>query len=155
MASCGRLTDERARAIARAYCSNGYDKTNGLRSVVKDDGTQYYSESYCISLGHKLYSNIRVKAEIDRIMADNRAENKLTVQQVLDDLDDGLQKAKTKQDLNAIARFCELRGKHLAMFTDRHIDVTDAIAPELSPEDQEKVRAALIRLVPGGRKDIA
>lgn len=151
-----RLTDERARAIARAYCGNGYNKTNALKSVKKDDGSQYYSDSYCESgLGHRIYVNKRVKAEIDKTMADTKAESKLTVRQVLDDLDAGLVMAKAKQDLNAIARFCELRGKHLAMFTDRHIDVADVAEPVLSPEEQEQVRAAVVKLVPGGRRSIA
>ncbi len=70
-----RLTSERCIAIARAYCNNGFNKTNALRAVKTETGDQYYSEGYCNNgLGHKLFDNIRVKTEIDRIMAEKHVE---------------------------------------------------------------------------------
>ncbi len=141
-----RLTDERAIAIARHYCENGFDKTNALRSVRTAEGGQYYKESYCATTGHKLYNNAKVKAEIARITADNAKETKLTVLQVLEDLDYGVTASKKKGDLNALARFSELRGKHLAMYTDKYADATDHKPPVLSAEELEKVRRANIAI---------
>ena len=144
-----RLTDERARAIARYYCENGFNKTNALRSVTKADGSQYYSDKYCNTTGHKLYSNARVKAEIDRVTAVTVATSKLTVDIVLADLEYGVAASKKKGDLNALARFSELRGKHLAMYTDKYADASDHKPPELSDAEREQLRKAAIVLVSG------
>ena len=131
-----------------------------IEYVIDNNATQAairagYSPTSAKLSGHRNITNDNCMAEIARLRADRAKVSKLTVDVVLNDLEEGLIMAKLKMDLNAIARFCELRGKHLAMFTDRHIDGTDVIAPALSPEDQEKVRAAVIKLVPGGRKETA
>ena len=128
---------------------NGFNKTQALKAVVKDDGTQYYKDSYCNARGHILFNNDRVKAEILRIQQATKAISKLTVDIVLQDLDDGLALAKTKEDLNAIARFCELRGKYLAMYTDRHVDASDHKPPVLTDTEREQLRTDAIKLTGG------
>ncbi|KKK53994.1 hypothetical protein LCGC14_3089190, partial [marine sediment metagenome] len=90
----------------------GYNEEQGLRSAG-------YSDSYARGgTGHKLYADVRVLVAIDKIMVDSAGKVALTVDAVLQDLDWGVAIARQKQDLSALARLSELRGKHLSMFSD-------------------------------------
>lgn len=91
-----RLTDERCVAIAQAYCSNGFNKTNGLRFIKNEDGTQFYSDAYCLGLGHRLYDNIRVKTEIDRIQAETQAKNEHNYEIAIAELNQVIDNLRTK-----------------------------------------------------------
>jgi len=67
----------------------------------------------------KLVRNGRIIAEKKRIQAELEQESKLTKQQVLNQLTEGIKLSREKGDLRALARFTELQGKYLAMWTDR------------------------------------
>lgn len=112
-----RLTDERAQAIAQNYCTNGFNKTQALKTIKDEAGNQFYSDSYCNSLGHKLYNNIKVKAEIEQLQALQAEKVDVEVSEIV-------------QALRIIAfdplagktdrlRALELLGRYKAMFTDR------------------------------------
>lgn len=57
-----RLSEEKAQAIAAAYCSNGLKKVEALLEVG-------YSVTYANNGGLKLFDNVRVKANITKIRA--------------------------------------------------------------------------------------
>lgn len=135
-----RLTDERAEAIAQAYCTNGFNKTNGLRSIKKADGSQYYSDGYCLTLGHKLYKNIRVKKAMDSIKAKIAEKVDVTVEFIVEKLLAGLILAEQKGDLVSMARFTELLGRHKAIFTDKYQDTGSQDTPELSTAEVERYK---------------
>ena len=113
------------QSYKRAYI-NSSDKaaeSNGIRLIRKD----------------KIIRAIRAyKAKImDKMI--------LTREEVLADLEYGLQLAKKTDDLASIARFSELRGKTLAMYTEKHIteDVTDSPRPEDAlSESENKIKLA-------------
>ena len=77
---------------------------------------------YSAKSANKIVGRLTVNAGIVAALAVRRAEiakkSELTVRQVLDDLEYGIRIAREKQDLAAIARLSELRGRYLSMFTD-------------------------------------
>jgi len=66
----------------------------------------------------ELVRNSKVIIEKNRIQAITAKKNDLTIKQVLSDLDWGINIAREKQDLSALARLSELRGKYLSMFSE-------------------------------------
>jgi len=63
------LSKEKVERIAQEYCSNGFNKTQGLLAV---GYTKQYAES---GLGHKVYGNIRVRDAIDAILSKEEAKS--------------------------------------------------------------------------------
>ena len=123
-------------AIARAFCSNGRDKHKALLEVG-------YKESYARSKGMLLYEDKRVMDAIERTDAKAVRSSKLTIAEVLSDLAYGLEQAKLRDppDLNAIARFSELRGKYLAMYTDKLQTDNTEQPTAITAEEAEQLRS--------------
>ncbi len=69
-----RLSDEKARAIAAEYCTNGFRKVDALLSLG-------YSKTYANNIGLKIFDNDRVVQAIARIQANLQAKTGFTVQQ--------------------------------------------------------------------------
>ena len=69
-----RLSDEKARAIAAEYCTNGFRKVDALLSLG-------YSKTYANNVGLKIFDNDRVVTAIRRIQANLQAKTGFTVQQ--------------------------------------------------------------------------
>ena len=109
-------------ALANEYIKNGMNKSKALIAVG-------YKEKYAHTLGLRLLEDIRVREAIARIKAKTTKDISLTVADVLADLEYGLNEAKNRKppDLQAIARFSELRGKTLAMFTDKVLQQGDGL----------------------------
>ncbi len=102
-------------AIAREFTSNNRNKTQAMLVVGYGKG---YSDT---GRGqNSVFGNIRVKAAIAKIDAKSTKKAELTIATVLADLDWGIAQARRKSppDLQALARFSELRGKYLSMFSE-------------------------------------
>ena len=129
-------------AIARAYCSNGRNKLEALKTIG-------YSKSYYSTRGiGKVYSNVRVIAAIKAIDAKSVKKATLTIQSVLDNLSWAINQAKTKNppDLAAIARLSELQGKYLSMFSESGnnaatgLNLNFSVKPPESPDKPKTVK---------------
>lgn len=141
-----RLTNERAVAIAKAYTSNGYNKTNALKAVTKEDGSQYYAKSYCYARGHILFNNDRVKAEIKRIQAleDVRADyDKNEAMRRLDGIASALTDAVATGNISACLALLgvvkeqnEINGLRKQI----HIDETEQTAEPLTQAEIQELR---------------
>ena len=125
------MTTELAGQIAYNYQKNGF-KHKG--QTLRDSG---YSESYSKQAGLGLFNNVLVKEAIQRLQTINRLNITLTADEVMEDLKYGLDLAKKRGDLAAIARFAELRGKTLALFKDKTITEEDTDTP--TPEEAEEI----------------
>lgn len=98
----------------------------------------------------RLISKDKVKAEIRRLQTEKTKNMELTVQIVLDDLNYGLEEAKRTGDLRAYAKFCELRGKHKAMYVDRQQTEDSTRQRELDEsESEEAKKLAVLRFKVG------
>ena len=91
-----------------------------------------YSKKYAKHWNTKILEDIGVKTEIDRIIAKRVKKCDFTADEIREQMEWGAKEARKRGDLQALARFTELQGRHKAMFTDKHQDVT----PE--PLDQER-----------------
>ena len=100
----------------------------------------------------RLLKKPRITAVIEQLQDEIYRAGSVTEVRIIANLAEiAFEKTNSKPDRT---RALELLGKSKAMFTDRLIEA-DEKAPVLSPEEQAQVRAAFIKLVPGGRKDIA
>jgi len=94
---------------------------------------------YSAKTANNIVGRLLVNAGISAALAVRRAEiakkTELTVQQVLDDLDYGIKIARQKQDLAAIARLSELRGRYLSMFTDNVNERQERISINITKRD--------------------
>ena len=127
--------------IAETMIKNNpkYSWTQALR----DSG---YSQRYVENFAAKIWSNEEVQGKINSYKAKAAVKAELTIAQVLDDLDYGIKLAREQGDLMAIARFCELRGKYLSMFTDKiHYETPElsAIAESISEAERPLLQAAI------------
>jgi len=137
-----RLTDERCIAIAQGYCKSGFNKTNGLKAVKNSEGSQFYSNSYCQTIGHKLYSNIRVKAEIDKIIAETQRETGITVAYIQSEHQRLAALAEAKGDVGVATRNKELLGKTIGAYMEKQVILDDV-------EDLTEKEAAEARRIAG------
>ncbi len=135
--------DSTVEVIARLF--TGECKRNITKTLIKVG----YSEKYADRQGYKLLGNIGVRAAIARIDAESVKKAKLSIAEVLSDLEWGIVKAREKEDLPALARLSELRGKYLAMFTDVHRDETQQPAPLSDADRAELKRLSGIQLKTG------
>lgn len=110
-----RLSEDKARAIAEEYCSNGRKKRDALRAVG-------YKESYaCSGLGMKLYDNILVKraiAEIDKQIA-SKAE--YTREQAQQEYEQARALAMTLRQPSAATAAVTGKARLFGLDIDRHV----------------------------------
>lgn len=144
-----RLTDERAKVIAQAYCNNGFDKTKGLKAIKNSDGSQFYSDSYCQTLGHRIYNNIKIKAEIDKIIAQSQRDTGVTIALQQVEHQRLAKLAEDKGDLPTATRNIELLGKTIGAYTENIHTTTERQKELTEAEEEEARRLANIRLRTG------
>jgi len=109
-----------------------------------------YSVRYVHSYASRIWENVGVQDKINGYKAKAAVKAELTVSQVLDDLDFGIKLARERGDLMAIARFSELRGKYLSMYSDG-LNLNDTTQQKEINEAEllEAKRMAEIRLKQG------
>ena len=120
-----KLTAKQASFIE--YFANPNSSTfNNIQGSMLRAG---YAESFARHRASYMLSNVVISAANDAYRAKNNKKYELTIAEVLKDLEYGLKLAKERKppDLNAIARFSELRGKTLAMFTDKVLQQGDGL----------------------------
>ena len=123
--------------VARLFC--GECKRNKTQTLEKAG----YGVGYAAGRGHvPVFGNVRVMQAISRIDTKSVKKADLTIQHVLADLDWGIRKAREKQDLVAIARFSELRGRYLAMFTDKVAQSGDGLVIQVAERYPKKADIA-------------
>lgn len=76
-----------------------------------------YAESNCKYAGRDNTTNPHLMQEIDRRKAEVVQKTELTIATVLKQLQWGIEQATLKGDLAAAARFSELQGKYLSMWS--------------------------------------
>ena len=136
-----RLSEEKANAIASEYLTNGFKKVKALLAIG-------YSKTYANNIGLKLFDNDRVKQAIDRINASVKANTSVTVQSIIKELDDLHVKADAKKDYSTVARCIELKGKTIAAFADKQVNIDDNEVKQLPKDVADAARArAKIRLL--------
>jgi hypothetical protein len=126
----GKLTDDRLKALAAEYLTNGLQKVKALISVG-------YSTNYAEHSGLKLFDNVRFKAILAQLQAKIDIKTDYTVEFVRQEMVNLLNAAKTKDDLTNVKGALELLGKHKAMFTD-NVNSNKDLQPESLTEEELK-----------------
>jgi len=125
------ITKEKARQIALEYQKVGYkDKTTPLLAVG-------YSKSYASTLGHKLYNNIKVKEEIDRLQAKKEEKIELNRQLVTNNMINAAKIALKNNDMANYIRATENLGKNQGWYEADNLQRKEEA--ELSEEMRKKV----------------
>ena len=127
-----RLSQEKAAWIAREYCTNGYKKVEALLAVG-------YANTYANNIGLKLYDNSRVKEEIDRIEALNRARSGYTIDQYIQELDEGRARAIDYKQVSAEITAVIAKGRSQGFDKDNDIGSIDQ-QQELDEQQQAMAR---------------
>jgi len=127
-----RLSQEKAAWIAREYCTNRYKKVEALLSVG-------YSNTYANNIGLKLFDNSRVKEEIDRIEALNRARSGYTIDQYILELDEARARAIDYKQVSAEITAIIAKGRSQGFDKDNDIGSIDQ-QQELDEQQQAMAR---------------
>ena len=127
-----RLSQEKAAWIARKYCTNGYKKVEALLSAG-------YSNTYANNIGLKLFDNSRVKEEIDRIEALNRARSGYTIDQYILELDEARARAIDYKQVSAEITAIIAKGRSQGFDKDNDIGSIDQ-QQELDEQQQAMAR---------------
>jgi len=130
------IKQDKARAIAEAYCTNGFCKKDALLAVGYKEP---FSKS---SFGSRMFDKPIIRAEIDAIMSRNAEVCDVEVGEIIQGLrsiafpDEGVQ--VNNSDRN---RALELLGKYKCIWTDR-IDFQDYSeqSVELSESQQQEAK---------------
>ena len=107
----GGLSDK-AQAFAREYPID----MNGTAAAIRAG----YSPQSARKTACKLLKDPRIKALIDAAMGKAAAQAGLTQQQVLEDIARIGKKAERAKRFDAALRACELQGKYLKMWVEKH-----------------------------------
>jgi len=136
-----KINIEKIKALAIEYISNGYCKEKALLAIG-------YKPSYAHSgLGMKIYEDIRLKAEIERLQAKTALKTDITIAHIQSEHERLAALAEAKGDLSTATRNLELLGKTIAAYKDT-LQTSDLDkAKELSESEAvEAKRIASIRL---------
>jgi hypothetical protein len=110
--------------------------------ALRDSG---YTDRYIHSYGSKIWQNIGVQSKINTFKQESDKKAQITVTEVLNSIEYGVQKCKECNNFAALARFVEMQGRYLAMFTD-NINSAD-ITKQRELEAEEKKEAAEIATI--------
>jgi hypothetical protein len=111
---------------------------DGTKSATAAD----YSENSAHVAASRLLKRDKVKKRIRELHKKNMAENLITTEKVLTDLEHDKLMARRHKQFSVAARCTELQGKYLSMFTD---NANTAQQPEHEPLSKEEI-AELKRL---------
>lgn len=135
----GRLSQEKAQAIAREYCTNGHNEVNALTAVG-------YKKNYAERAGKKLFNNVQVIDEIKRIEAKTNIKVEWTMEQSHKELAEvgrlALEQNKLNDVISAIRERNELAGYH----KQRIIDESEHLKAMTEEEEREAKRLATLLL---------
>ena len=108
------ITQDKARAIAQAYCTNGFHKKDALLSVG-------YKEPFSKStVGSRIFDKPIVRAEIDQIMERNAEVVDVEIEEIVRGLREIAFPEPDEHVNNSDRnRALELLGKFKSMFSDR------------------------------------
>jgi hypothetical protein len=126
-----QLTDERLKAIAAEYMTNGQQKVKALLSVG-------YSKNYSEHCGLKIFDNDRFKQILAQLQAKIDIKTDFTVEFVRQEMVNLLNAAKTKDDLTNVKGAVELMARHKSMLTD-NVKTDNTTRQELNPLQQQEL----------------
>ena len=119
-----------AEAIARAFTSNGRNEEQAML-------TAGYSKTYARSgLGHRIYSDIRVKAAIARIDEEARVKHDITVDDVQQMYVDGYEVAKKQRNSTGMATNTTGIARLHGMLTDNVNDNREGLTINVQSPDK-------------------
>ena len=95
-----------------------------------------YSERTANTAGARLYKNVRIKAEIAKLLAERAARNAITADNVLKELATIAFSEEVK--MTEKLRGLELLGRHLVLFTDKVVHHNRAVS-ELSLDELQEI----------------
>lgn len=140
-----RLSPEKAAALATEYCTSTPEKPERFRKVAAMLALGYKPSSCTGGKGLKVYDNPLVKAAIAKIQTTNSIKTGITVELLINELDDCAAGAKTKGDYSTVARCIELKGKTIACWKDVSVDIE--VAPKAFTDSEKAIlrkQAALL-----------
>ena len=112
------ITQEKAERIAQEYIKvNFKDKTTPLLAVG-------YAPSYARTLGHKLYSNIKVIEAIERLRTKITAKVEITAEYLLNNLKSLVEKNKDKRPEIA-CKAIDMLNKYLGLYQADNLQRTE------------------------------
>jgi hypothetical protein len=129
-----KLSDEKIKAIAAEYISNGFKKVEALL-------TCGYKRSYAESIGLKIYDNIRFNEIFSKMQAKQELKGDITIAYIQQEHERLAKIAEEKGDFSTATRNKELLGKTIAAYKDQSINTQ----PEQSPMSEDE-RLRLKRL---------
>jgi len=135
------MLTRKQRLWAEAYM--GECKGNAVESTKKAGYKGSYS-SLAVQ-GHDNLNNPKIKAYINARERETASAKQITPESVLANVAWGLEAAKTKGDLVSLARFAELQGKWLAMWTEKTQieDINESKRMDAKREDESRAIAHL------------
>jgi hypothetical protein len=139
-----RLSQEKANAIAAEYVTNGFQKVLALLK-------QGYKPSYAnSSRGLVLYDNALVKTAIERLQAETKLNNNLTVAKIVAEHDRLQALCEKKGDLSSATANLVAKGKTIGAYKDvADVNQFEQAKALTEQEQAEAARLANIRLRTG------
>ena len=114
------------------------DKINATQAH-KDAGYHATEGSHGVQ-GHRLMKDQRIIDAVGKLRALLGKAYSLTIDSVLDELADVVEKAKSKGDLQSRLRALELQGKYLAMWTEKTLTEDINESKRLSQKEADELR---------------
>jgi len=130
-----RISDEKIKAIAAEYLTNGMLKTEALQAVG-------YTKNYAQHGGLKLFDNDRLKDEITRLQAKTELKNDITIEQLQRELLDVASKAQAEGKYSAaVAAYSALLKSVGGFVADRQPpeNLADKMLDAKKAEDMRKI----------------
>ena len=104
-----KLTNKR-----KAFISEYLKDKNATQAAIRAG----YSQKTAYSLGQRLLKNAEIKIIIQQKQAEIAKKCEITVEKVLNDIEDCRVRSRFMNDHRSELKASELEGKHLVMFTD-------------------------------------
>lgn len=139
----------RQKLFIEYYCE-GETKGNITQSMVKAG----YTAKYADSRGCRMLGLVGISEEIASRQAEIADIEQITIESINKAFAKQLKLCIDAKDRPTAARILENQAKHVGYYEKDHSQ-REQLAPTLSPEEQDQVNAAVIKLVPGGRRNTA
>jgi phage terminase small subunit len=131
-----RISDEKIKAIATEYLTNGMIKTKALKKVG-------YSKNYAEHGGLKLFDNDRLKKEMNRIQSKIELKTEITVVSIQQDLIRLREVAEKDGNINAAVRCTELLGKTIGGFQAEKQPIENLVCKAMDARKAEELNKAI------------
>jgi len=108
------LENPKHEAFCQAYIVNRHNATQAYMEAGYDA-----DEESARRLGSKLLTNLDVKERLKELRSQVQAEDLITIDGLIEEMNEVKSTAKADNQLNIVAKILEMQGKMIAAFTDK------------------------------------